>query len=178
VPAAEEIEIRRLTSQDASAYYGVRLESLEQEPLAFSSSPEEHRALTLGEIARRLGSSPEDRSFVLAAFVDDAIVGVAGFFQEEGPKCRHRGRIWGVYVTQKWRRKGIARVLLTEIIERTRRHPELEQILLAVGATQTAARQLYASLGFEVYARDTRAIRVGSTYVDEDLMVLRLEEGR
>jgi len=175
MPAAEEIEIRRLTEQDASAYYGVRLEALEQEPLAFSSSPEEHRALTLGEIARRLGSSPEDRRFVLAAFVDDAIVGVAGFFQEDGPKCRHRGHIWGVYVAQKWRRKGIARVLLTEIIERARRHPELEQILLAVGSAQSAAQQLYVSLGFEVYGRDLRAIRVRQNYIDEDLMVLRLQ---
>jgi len=174
MPSAEEVEIRRLTDQDASAYYGLRLEALETEPQAFSSSPEEHRALTPAVIAKRLGSSPEDRSFVLAACVDDALVGMAGFFQEEGLKTRHRGRIWGVYVSQKWRRKGIARVLLTEIIRRAQTRPDLEQIILSVATTQTAAQQLYASLGFEVYGRDPGAIKVGDRYVDEDLMVLRL----
>ncbi len=174
MPAAEQIEIRRLTDQDTSAFYGLRLEALEQEQHAFSSSPEEHRAMPLGAIAKRLGSRPEDPSFVLAAFVEDALVGMAGFFQEEGPKTRHRGRVWGVYVSQNWRRKGIARVLLTEIIRRARSRPELEQLLLAVATTQTAAQQLYASLGFEVYGRDLRAIKVGDSYVDEDLMVLRL----
>jgi len=171
---SEQIEIKRLTRDDAQSFYSLRLEALEREPEAFSSSPQEHRAMTPDAIAKRLGSDPEDRSFVLGALYEDRLVGMAGFFQEEGPKTRHKGRIWGVYVTRDWRRKGVARVLLSEIIRRAQARPELEQITLSVASSQTPAKQLYEALGFEVYGREARAIKHGDTYVDEDLMMLRL----
>jgi ribosomal protein S18 acetylase RimI-like enzyme len=171
---SEQIEIKRLTRDDAPSFYSLRLEALEREPEAFSSSPQEHRAMTPDAIAKRLGSDSEDRSFVLGASYEDRLVGMAGFFQEEGPKTRHKGRIWGVYVTQDWRRKGVARVLLSEIIRRAQARPELEQITLSVASSQTPAKQLYEALGFEVYGREARAIKNGDTYVDEDLMMLRL----
>ena len=169
-----EIEIRRLTDNDAQDFYLLRLEALEREPGAFSSSPEDHRTITLETIAKRLGLAAGDRNFVLGAIVSNRVVGMAGFYQEEGAKNRHKGRVWGVYVNQEWRGKGIARVLLSEIIARARAKPEVERLLLAVADGQGAAKHLYESLGFEVYGREPRAIKVGDDYVDEDLMVLRL----
>jgi ribosomal protein S18 acetylase RimI-like enzyme len=121
-----------------------------------------------------LGSGSGDRNFVLGAIAEDRLVGMAGFYQEEGPKTRHKGHIWGVYVTEGWRGKGIARVLLSELIERARAKPELEHLYLAVAAGQNPAKRLYESLGFEVYGREPRAIKMDDTYVDEDLMVLHL----
>jgi len=169
-----QIEIRRLTEDDAHDFYRLRLEALQREPQAFAASPEEHRAMSVETIAKRLAAGSEDRNLVLGAIADDRLVGMAGFFQDEGAKSRHKGRIWGVYVTEEWRGKGIARVLLSEIIERARAKPELEQLLLAVAAGQDAAKHLYESLGFEVYGCEPRAIKVGDNYVAEDLMALRL----
>jgi ribosomal protein S18 acetylase RimI-like enzyme len=50
----------------------------------------------------------------------------------------------------------------------------LEQILLAVATSQEAAMRLYRSFGFETYGTEPRALKVGSTYIDEDHMILRL----
>jgi ribosomal protein S18 acetylase RimI-like enzyme len=173
---AQQIEIRRITEADNEAFYVLRLEALEGEPQAFSSSPEEHRALTLEEVSRRLGSDADDRNFVLGAFVDERPVAMAGFFQNQGPKTKHRGFIWGVYVSPQWRRKGVARVLLEEIIRRVKSRPEVEQITLAVGTTQSGAKHLYESLGFQTYGRDPRAIKLGDTYIDEDMLILRIKQ--
>lgn len=173
MPPAEQIEIRRVTAEDAHAYYGLRLEALEREPLAFTESYEEHRDATIDSIAEKLGTHDED-SLVMGAFTEDAFVGMAGLARMTGPKRRHKAIIWGVYVKAEWRGKGIARVLLAELIERAKTMPGVEQIMLSVGAEQAAAKKLYESLGFEVYGREPHTLKVGSQYVDEDLMALRL----
>jgi len=46
--------------------------------------------------------------------------------------------------------------------------------MLAVAVGQNPAKKVYESLGFEVYGREPHAIKLDKTYVDEDLMVLRL----
>jgi len=173
MPPAAQIEIRRLTAEDAHAYYGLRLEALEREPLAFAESSEEHRGITIESMGKRLGSSEEGaEALVLGAFTEDAFVGMAGLARFTGPKKRHKAMIWGVYVKPEWRRKGIGRVLLTEILERAKAIPGIEQIMLTVAVEQIAAKKLYESLGFEVYGREPRTLKVGDRYVDEDLMVL------
>jgi hypothetical protein len=43
-----------------------------------------------------------------------------------------------------------------------------------VAVAQSAAKHLYASLGFVVYGCETRSLKVGGDYVDEELMVLQL----
>jgi ribosomal protein S18 acetylase RimI-like enzyme len=169
-----EIEIRRLTEEDATEFYRLRLEALEREPQAFSSSPEEHRAMTHATVAQRLGIGSGDRNFVLGALIEEQLVGMVGFYQEEGPKKRHKGHIWGVYVTQDWRRKGIARVLLSEVITRARARPEVEQVYLGVTVEQNSAKRLYQSLGFRAYGCEVRAVKIDDRYLDEELMMLRL----
>jgi len=89
-------------------------------------------------------------------------------------KERHKGHIYGVYVTSAHRRKGVGQALLVALLERAKRDSSLEQIRLAVASGQSAAKQLYARFGFETYGTEPHALKVGSGYVDEDHMVLRL----
>jgi ribosomal protein S18 acetylase RimI-like enzyme len=167
------MHVRSLLESDAAAWWQIRFESLENEPLAFGKALEEHRVTTPESAAQRFRDVPEG-SFHLGAFEGAEMIGMASFIRDAGLKERHKGRIFGVYVSPGQRGKGAGRALLGVLLERAKADASLEQILLAVASGQGAARQLYASLGFETYGTEPNALKVGTTYVDEELMILRV----
>ena len=172
-PQIPEVEVRVLTADDAPAYWICRRQALERDPEAFSSSVEEHLKLSDDEIRRRLSGDPVN-NFVFGAFVDGKLVGTAGFVRERGPKVRHKGRIWGVYLDGELRGRGVGSRLLQSVLQRASALEGLEQIMLSVASTQTAAIALYRSRGFTLWGREPKALQVGDRYIDEEYMILRL----
>jgi RimJ/RimL family protein N-acetyltransferase len=160
-------DVRLLTETDAPEFLRLRLEALQNDPIAFGSSWEEEHTRTPESVAPRLRSMP-DGNFVVGAFNGTRLIGMTGFVRESRPKTRHKGFIWGVYVTAEERGKGVARALLTFVQERARGYAGLDQLFLSVSVPQTAARHLYTSLGFEVFGYERHALKVGDVYVDEE----------
>jgi ribosomal protein S18 acetylase RimI-like enzyme len=169
-----KVNLRFLAAEDAAIYTEIRREALEHDPEAFSSSTEEHERLTLAEITSRLtANSPNN--FVAGVFANGRLLGTAGFYRETGPKVRHKGHIWGVYLAGELRGKGIGRRMMEAIIHRATTLEGLEQIMISVAASQAPAISLYRSLGFVPFGTEPNALKVNGRHIDEIYMTLQVD---
>lgn len=167
------MEIKKLSPQDAEVYFQIRLEALQTNPEAFSSSYEEEKKQTADKYKDRFQG---DNSFTFGAFEESKLIGVITLLTEKTLKLRHRATIVAMYVTPSMRGKGIAKKLMNEAINKARTFKGIEQIHLTVVSSNSSAIRLYSSLGFEAYGTEKRALKIGKDYFDEDFMVLFLNE--
>jgi ribosomal protein S18 acetylase RimI-like enzyme len=169
------MDIRILTPADATAYWAFRLEALDREPDAFSMSAEEHRATAVSDAAAQLGTATSS-SFMVGAFVDGKLIGMAGLVRERRLKTRHIGNVVGVYVTAEARGRGIGRSLMKTLLEHAATIEGIEQIVLSVTTTQTAAVALYRAFGFQSFGCEPRALKIAERYFDTEQMVLYVSD--
>lgn len=158
------IEVRRLELQDVDDYRTIRLAALRTEPRAFGSTYDVEAARPIADFERHLAISS-----VFGAYCEGRIAGMIGFRQEIGPKDRHKGIVWGLYVQPDLRGRGLGKALLTTLLDTA--DGIVEQLLLAVIRGNDAAIGLYRKLGFEAYGVEPRALKTAEGYRDELLMV-------
>ncbi len=165
------MEIRLFTPQDAQTLLDLRMLALETDPWSFVDSPEELRRMSIEDFAARLKDDGA-ANFIYGAFENGGAVGMVGFYQEPLMKRRHKGWIWGVFVTPAARGRGVARKLMQAAIARAKALPELDMILLTVSARQPIPRCLYESLGFRSFGIEPKGLKIGDEARDEENMVL------
>ena len=169
------MEVRKLTETDAEAFWNIRLRALRDNPESFGASYEEFLERGIAGIAqglRKRDTAPDDATF--GAFEGTTLVGIAGFRREVEVKRHHKGIIWGMYVPQEMRGKGIGKALLQAAIAYAKTLPGLEKINLSVVLTSKEAHQLFIAQGFETYGLERDALKLHDRYFDQELMTLRL----
>jgi RimJ/RimL family protein N-acetyltransferase len=69
---------------------------------------------------------------------------------------------------------GLGRALLAAAIDKARSAEGLQQLILTVLATNLRAQSLYGAAGFQQFACEREAVRIGDRFVDELQMALFL----
>jgi len=162
-----------LIASDAAAYQTLRLRSLQEHPEAYGSDYSDEVTRPLEAVAERLPDLPD--RFTLGAWSAGQLVGIVSFYQGNGKKIRHRGGIGGMYVAPEARGQGIGSALLTALVQRASKLPDLEEIILAVTVGNVTARIIYLAAGFQPSHVEKRYIKVADRYYDIEWMTLSVK---
>ncbi len=165
--------IRKLTKHDAEDYRQIRLEALSNNPDSFGTMYHEEVIKTIDKFRERI--PVDNNNFILGCFKETALIGIVAFHQQSRIKARHKAYIRSMSVRQENRGKGIGKLLLNELIERAKALDEIEILLLDVVANNQAAKQLYLSFGFEIYAIEKMAYKLNNQYFDLESMSLQIK---
>jgi RimJ/RimL family protein N-acetyltransferase len=165
--------IRLLDTSDADIYREIRLRSLKDNPEAFLTSYEFEKAKSMEVTQNNL--MPSDSKFTLGAFNENnKLVGIVTFVREGNSKITHKGNVFAMYVSPELRGQGIGKALMINLVEKAKLFDRLERINLTVISNNFSAKNLYNSIGFEVYGTEREALKWDGQYWDEDLMSLIL----
>lgn len=153
----------------------LRLQALQDDPLAFGTSYEE--ALDYADevwTTRAKAAFEREGAIALYAEVAGKLVGMAGAGWSDRRKTRHVAEVYAVYVKPNHRGKGIGAALMRGLLDELKALPQIEKVKLSVTRSNEAAVALYRRLGFETVGRARRALQVDGRYYDLHYMELWL----
>lgn len=135
-------------------YRNIRLEALQKEPAAYTSTYQENADKPPQYWMDRLQEASEQKTqWLYFAQYNNSIIGMAGAFTLEG--IIH---VIAVYVQEEHRGKGIAYALMSTLLDSIQTSQPTATIEVEVNADQVPAHKLYLKLGFTEVSREERAL--------------------
>ena len=157
------IEIKKLPPGRWKDFQDLRLEALQNDPLAFGSSYEEEKNLTQDEWKRRIKNS-------LFAVSNDKPIGMIVYIINDKIKTRHVADIFGIYVKKEYRGQDIGTKLIESALKIIQKNGAVSKIKLTVNPEQKAAVKLYEKCGFQLAGRLKKELKVEDKFYDEIIM--------
>jgi GNAT superfamily N-acetyltransferase len=137
------VEIRRSTEQDWQTLKSVRLAALREAPYAFGSTYEKERQWDDDKWREWASWGQQgEQEVIFLAYDASGPVGMVGAFREEDAVL-----LIAMWVAPTARRQGVGRALVEAVVSWAAQL-DVRQVILWVADDNTAARDLYSSVGF------------------------------
>lgn len=166
--------IREANPVDALRFRELRLEALQDSPIAFSADYQQNLNHPPKYWQDRLTMQPDEATIFLAEH-EARLIGMTGIMRSSSPKTRHSAWVWGVYVSPAWRGLRVADELIHACFEWAKPR-RIVLAKLGVAAVNQPAIKCYQRCGFKTYGTEPRAVFYAGKYYDEYLMSVDLDE--
>jgi RimJ/RimL family protein N-acetyltransferase len=164
--------VREASLADAEQFRELRLDALQDSPIAFPADYMVNVNHPISFWKKRLKT--DETGTIFFAEHDSQLIGMMGIRRGESPKTTHDARIWGVYVRPEWRGLRIADSLIEGCIAWAKSN-DVKIVKLGVTAASTSAVRCYQRCGFIIYGTEPRGIFYDGQYYDGYLMYRSLD---
>ena len=164
--------LREARIADAKPFRELRLDALQDSPIAFSADHEisANHPVSFWEA----GLKSDETGTIFFAEHESQLVGMMGIRKDGLPKTKHTAEIWGVYVRPEWRGLRIADSLIEACVGWAK-SKAVKIVKLGVTAASTSAVRCYQRCGFIMYGTLPRGLFYDGQYYDGFLMYRSLD---
>ncbi|PJI84684.1 ribosomal protein S18 acetylase RimI-like enzyme [Yoonia maricola] len=164
-----DLELRRLTPDDASLLRTLWVDGLQRTPDLFLLTEDELRAISDADFAQRICGA-----VYLGAFERNILQGFVVFRRGSVERLRHTADIGPLYVVPMMQGRGVGRSLMKAALDWLV-NDGVSQVELTLDETNAAALGLYQSLGFQTFGRRPRSVIVADQPRTDLLMMKSLD---
>ncbi len=167
----DDIKIIQLAPESWEQYKNLRLEAVQEDPLAFGLTYEEYSDYPDEFWKNHLEKSVKGQdSWIFFAQVKDELIGMLAADRVNKKRMSHLSHIHSMSVKQGYRGKGVASMLMEALLNKLTQQEDLLIAQMGVASSQNAAVQLYKKFGFEIVGTRKKVFRYGNDFYDEILM--------
>lgn len=138
------VKVRQFELSELDAFLSIRREALATNPEAFGDSVAKFDARDPAIDRERF-----ERNFSVGAFDGDRCIAMTGMFRNSEPGFRHRGTIWGVFVSPEYRGQKLGEQMFAFIFESAKHFNWLSEIVLSVKTANESAIAVYERAGMD-----------------------------
>ncbi len=158
------MQLRKIKQNDLTQYVALYLEALKTCPTTFYDDYDIE-----SEKANHLHLQYISDNIVVGAFNSNDLIGMIVLeLKLSNPKAAHSANIAKLYVTPKYRGKGVGSLLIDHIISIAKNL--VKKLVLIVGSNNQSAIQAYRCFGFKQFGYSEKSLYYDGKFYDEILM--------